>query len=238
MRSKVHGGRHRASANRLTGLLLMGVALFVPGWSRAGAADIEVRDFTIQVDGKNAGEYHMTIHRQDDGTVSMAAQSDVQVKVLLVPVYNYTYRGLEVWKAGRLQHFECSGKENSRTFTVSADAVVNGLQVKANGQEHTIRPDVWTTSYWQLPDARFRNQPLPLMRCDNGQDSTGHLQFIGMEKISVGGQEQSYAHYRVMNIVPHDLWYDGQERLVRHEWTADGHRTVIDMVRATRREGR
>jgi hypothetical protein len=36
--------------------------------------------------------------------------------------------------------------------------------------------------------------------------------------ITVAGQEQACIHYRVMNTVPYDLWYDGQERMVRHEW--------------------
>jgi len=211
-------------------LLLVGGALLLPVAGRAVAADVETRAFAIQVDGKQAGNYNMTINRKDDGAVSLAAQSDVHVSVLLVNVYTYSYRGLEVWKDGRLQHFESSGKENGKPFVVSADATAAGLTVKANGKEHAARADVWTTSFWQLPGAQYRNQAVPLLGCDTGQESTGRLNYIGVEKIKVMGQEQTCAHYRVLRDVPYEMWYDGQERLVRQEWVSNGHRSVLELV--------
>jgi len=213
--------------------LFVGIGLLLPGTGRAVAADVETRDFTIQVDGKPAGEYHMTIRRQDDGTVSLSAQSEVHVKVLLVNVYNYVYRGEEVWKGGRLQHFESSGKENSKAFTVTADADAAGMRIKANGQEHAARPDVYTTSCWQLPAAQYRNQAVPLLGCDNGQDTIGQLHQVGTEQLKVAGQEQTCVHYRLQRDVPYELWYDGQERLVREEWTSNGHHTVLELVRVS-----
>ena len=96
------------------------------------------------------------------------------------------------------------------------------------------RACIWTTSCWQLPEARLRNGSIPLMGCDNGQETTGQLQYVGTGKITVAGQEQTCAHYRLLNKATHDLWYDGQERLVRHDWVADGHRTVLEMIRITR----
>lgn len=114
--------------------LLVGMGFLLPGVGPALASDVETRDFTVQVDGKAAGEYHMTISRHDDGTVSLLATSEVKVSVLLVNVYTYAYRGQEVWKDGRLQHFESSGKENGKAFAVTADADAAGLHVRANGQ--------------------------------------------------------------------------------------------------------
>jgi hypothetical protein len=229
-------GGHRWYAGHSTLLLvLVGAALMGPGLCRASAADIEVRDFTVQVDGKQAGTYRIMIERKDDGSVTMAAESNVQVKVLLVPVYTYAYRGLEVWKGGRLQHLESSGKENSKTFAVNVDAISNGLRVKAQGQDHMARPDVWTTSCWQLPESQRRNQAIPLLGCDDGKELNGHLQQVGTDKITVGGQEQSCSHYRVMKTVPHELWFDGRERLVRDEWVSDGHRTVVELIRVEHR---
>ena len=133
----------------------MWFGLLLPGLSAARAADNEVRDFDIQVDGKHAGDYHMTIRNLGGGTVTLAAQSDVKVTVLLVPVYTYSYQGLEVWKDGRLQHFESTGKENGKSFGIVANPGGSGMRIQANGRVYTTRPDVWTTSCWQLPDARW-----------------------------------------------------------------------------------
>jgi len=159
--------------------LLAATALLAPGSQRARASDIEGRDFTITVDGKQAGDYHMTIRGQDDGTVTLSAQSDVRVTILAVPVYTYSYRGQEVWKNGRLLQFHSSGDEKGKAFDVSAVADGAGLRVTANGQEHRTRPDVWTTSCWQLPPAQYRNADVALLGCDTGADVNGRLSTSG-----------------------------------------------------------
>ncbi|HVS36850.1 MAG TPA: DUF6134 family protein [Gemmataceae bacterium] len=210
--------------------LLLAGSIVLSGAGRVAAADAQARDFSIQVDGKPAGDYHMTIRRQDDGTTSLSAQSDVKVAVLLVTAYTYSYRGQEVWKDGRLQHFESTGKENGKPFAVTADADEKGLRVKADGKEFVLRPDAWTTSCWHLPDDRLRNQDIALMGCDNGQSSTGRMQYVGQERVQVAGQEQECAHYRLMRDVPYELWYDDQDCLVREEWASNGHRTVLGLV--------
>ncbi len=216
----------RPSTGRWAALLLLaGASVLAP--AGVAAAEPEVRNFTVLVDGKPAGAYRMTITRQGDGSVVMAAQSDVQVKVLLVTAYSYSYRGQEVWKDGLLQRFECTGKEKGKPFAVTAQAEAAGLRVRANGVEHTTRPDLWTTSCWQLPDARFRNQAIPLMGCDSGKDVAGHLQYVGAEKVAIAGRELNCAHYRVTQDVPHEVWYDDSGRLVRHEWVSSGHRTQL-----------
>jgi hypothetical protein len=207
--------------------LLLAGSILAPGSSPATAAEQEVRAFDVVVDGKRAGEYHLTITRRDDGTLTVDARSDVQVKVLLVTAYSYSYLGQEVWKAGRLQQFACTGKENGKPFTISARADGAALRVRANGQEHAARPDVWTTSCWQLPAREFRNQVVPLLGCDSGKETAGRLDYVGSERINVAGTELSCAHYRVMKDVAHELWYDGAERLVRDEWVSGGHRTQV-----------
>ena len=99
--------------------LLVGLALLAPAW--AAAADIETRDFHITVDGKSGGDVHMTIHRQDDGTVSMQCDTDILLSYLGgLKKYVYTYRGKEVWKAGRLQRLDSTCNDDGKRYVVSA----------------------------------------------------------------------------------------------------------------------
>jgi hypothetical protein len=222
------GGRRQTPA---LGLLVVGLAVLITGTSRAAAADTEVRDFNVLVDGSRAGDYHVTIQRGDDGTLTMSLTSEVRVKVLGVTFYSYTYRGREVWKDGRLQRLDSNGQENGKPFTVTAVPAVDGLHVTCNGQAHLARPDVWTMTYWMLPVAAQRNQPLPLLGGHNGQEVGGSLQQIGTDRLTIAGQAQSCAHYRVTGPTPHELWYDAQERIVRQEWVVDGHKTVLELTR-------
>src|SRR5689334_13342041 len=60
------GRRVRAS------LWMLLVGWILPGLSTpVRAAEVETRDFSVSVDGKHAGDAHMTIYRQEDGTLTM-----------------------------------------------------------------------------------------------------------------------------------------------------------------------
>ncbi len=215
----------------LAAALVVGVGLLAGGASRSAAADTETRDFTVLVDDKPAGTYHMVIQRQDDGTVVMTNVSEVRVKVVGISFYSYTYRGRETWKDGRLLRLDSNGQENSKTFVVSAVPEAGGLRVTHNGQAHPAHAEVWTMTYWQLPPAPQRDGPLWLLGCDNGQEVAGRLQYLGTAPVPVAGQEQTCTHYRVTGSTPHELWYDTQERMVRQEWVMDGHRTALQLTR-------
>src|SRR5581483_10819714 len=94
-----------------------------------------------------------------------------------------------------------------------------------------IRPDVWTTSYWKLADARFHNKTVPILDADSGKESTAQLQYVGTEQINIGSQPENCYHFRVVGSGnPIDLWYDRYHRLVRQDFVEQGHRTIIQLV--------
>src|SRR4051794_2568449 len=105
-------GRCRGGPVRRWGGGLAG-ALLALGGAEARAADIETRDFAVFVSGKPAGEVHMTIHRQDDGSIAMRCDTDIKVN-LVVGSYKYIYRGMEVWKDRRLVRFESNTDDNGK----------------------------------------------------------------------------------------------------------------------------
>jgi hypothetical protein len=200
--------------------------------ARAGAGEVETRDFTVYVDSKKAGDVHMTINRQDDGATSVSCDTDVRVGAIIT-LYRYSYRGMEQWKDGRLQRFESKSNDNGKKFTVTASATGDGLRVRVNDVEHTAPAEVCLTSYWAQPDAKLANQTIPLLDADTGRDLQAKVEFVGPEKY--GAEGQTVQHVRLTGKgVAMDLWFDDAKRLVRQEWTEDGHRTVVDLNRVRR----
>jgi hypothetical protein len=199
--------------------------------SRAG--DIETRDFAVLVSGKQSGEVHMTIHKQDNGSIQMRCDTDIKVP-LLIGSYKYVYRGLEVWKDKRLIRLDSNTDDNGKRFIVSAVAEAGGLRLKVNNHERTIKSEVWLTSYWCLPDPKLRGEVIPIIDADTGNDLSGKLQFVANEKRRVAGQETTLNHYKLTGRVNVDLWYDGSERLVRQEWLEQGHKAMIELLRVRR----
>ncbi len=217
------------------GVALLTLTLLSLAGARAPAfaAEIETRDFAVLVAGKPAGEVHMTIHRQDNGLIEMRCDTDIKVHQL-IGNYKYIYRGREVWKDHRLVRLDSNTDDNGKRFLVSAVAEADGLHVKVNNVEKMAKADVWLTSYWCLPDPKLRNSTLAILDADSGRDLEGKLQYVATEKRRVAGQEVPLNHYRLTGKVQVELWYDGSDRLVRQEWTEQGHKTALELSRIRR----
>ncbi|MHB1426301.1 MAG: DUF6134 family protein [Gemmataceae bacterium] len=193
------------------------------------AAESETREFVVKVDGKPSGSANMTIQRQDDGTTLVSCDTNVRVKVL-IKTYVYTCRTRETWKDGRLQQLASQCNDDGKQFQVSATAQADGVHVRVNGREHITKPEVWVSSYWTLPDAKQREQVIPVLDADNGRDMQGRLQFIGTTQITVAGQAQNVQHYRFNGPNRIELYYDAAQRLVRQEWVEEGHPTALELA--------
>jgi hypothetical protein len=193
------------------------------------AAETEVRVFNVSVDGKDAGKYTMTITKQDDGSVTVACDAHVKVKVLGVTAYHYDYTGTEVWKDGRLVSLKSGCDDDGKRHSVSAVAGERGLRVTVDGREKVVRGDVYLTSACLLPGPKMRDGAIPLMEADDGKEIDGKMQSVSSGTMNVAGQAVTVTRYRLTSLVPHDVWYDGSDRLVRQEWTEDGHKTVLEL---------
>ena len=197
------------------------------------AEGVETRDFATYIDGAPVGNYRMTITRKDDGSITMTGDANIKVTKLGITGYRYTYKGTEVWSGGRLVSFESKTDDDGTKYTVRATAEKNGIRLTVNGNERMVGSDIWITSYWQLPDARRRNKSIPLLDADEGKTLTGAIREVGIEQITVAGQNCNCAHYRITGPNTVEAWYDGQDRLVRQEWDEKGHkvRMVLTSVK-------
>jgi hypothetical protein len=207
-------------------LLLITLALCASG---ARASDVETREFRVLVDGKHAGNAQMTIHRADDGTLSMHCDTEINVKVGPFRVYSYKYRGRETWKDGLLVRFQSTCNDDGKHFDVRAEGRSDGLHVVVNNVERIINPGVWLTSYWQEPDKKKYDAVVPLLDADCGKELDARLHFVAADQFAVDGRVEPAKHFELVGKVRVDVWYDGAGRLVRQEWMEEGHRTRLEL---------
>ena len=192
----------------------------------ARATGVEKRTFVILVDGRLAGECRLTYSAGEEGSETRSGSAAVQVRHLLGS-YRYHFDGTEVWKGGRLQRLHSISDDDGKKCTIDAVAGETGLRVQANGQTSTVRADAWPTTYWRMPAAELRGQPLTLLDIDTGRTLAARFKTIGPARLIVFGQAIDCTHYRVTGQTEADLWYDAQERPVRQETVEDGHRTIL-----------
>src|SRR5437660_1693757 len=100
--------------------------LSLGGASLAKAADKEVREFAVTIDGKPAGANIMDISTDKDGRQIMSNRASIKVSYFIAG-YKYTYFGTEIWKDGLLQGFTSTCDDDGKKFKVKAELVKNGL---------------------------------------------------------------------------------------------------------------
>jgi hypothetical protein len=210
------------------------LALFAPT-CQIRADDKEYREFSIFVDGKDAGSSRMTLIQQDDGTSYMSATLDVKFRHLLVIDYAIKIETQEWWKEGRLIGMKTNSIENGKKSEVTIAVDNKQLRMRVNGKESMLKAEVWTNSFWKLADARFHNKPVPIVEVDTGKEFNSELKYMGAEKIPVAGKLQDCYRFLVTAAPgPIDLWYDKYHRLVRQEFTESGHKTIVQLVNVKR----
>lgn len=202
--------------------------------ARASAADTEHRDFSILVDGKEAGLSRLVITVQDDGATVVSATAQIRFTKLLFN-YTLTIESMEWWKEGKLVGLKSTATENSKKTEVVAALKAEQLHLKVNGKEGAVKPDVWTSSFWKLADARYHNKPVPVLETDSGKEYAGQLQYVGAEQLTVMNQLQNCFHFRVTGgPSPVDVWFDRYHRLVRQEFVDSGHKTIVQLISVRR----
>jgi hypothetical protein len=213
------------SVRRLV-LLTVAVVVLAP---LTRAAEVEEREFATLLDGRRVGDYRMKIAQEEDGSISQSSQGQMQL-ALPHGLAHYRYCGTEVWKDGLLVRLDSTSTDDTKQTTVSATAEGPGLRVVVGDKERMVSGPAWSTTYWQLPPADVRTQKLTLLDADNGHDLHGKLEPLGTGQVVIDGQPMSCLRYRLTGSTQVDLWYDAQERLVRQEWSQDGHRVVLELT--------
>ncbi len=217
---------------RLSLACLTAVVLLAGRACPVRADDTEHRDYVIFIDDKEAGQSRITMVLKDDGTTHVAAHAKVKVSFVFWNVFSYQVESSEIWKNGLLVELKSVATEDGKTTKVDVVRTGEQLHLRVNGgNPGTLRSDVWTSSYWKLADARYHNKAVPVLDADTGNEFNGHLDLIGLDVKKIGSKAEDCYHFRVTGIpVPIDLWFDKHHRLVRQEFTEQGHRTVVQLI--------
>jgi hypothetical protein len=198
------------------------------------ANDTEYRDYTVFVDGKDAGMSKITIIQKDDGSSYMAGTVDVRFRHFLVEIA-LKIETQEWWKDGRLIGMDTNTTENAKKTRVLVAVDNNQLVMRVNGQARVLNPDTWTTSFWKLADPRFHNKEIPVLEADSGKEHRCELKYLDTQQLKVAKELQECYHFRVVGGPGQiELWYDRYHRLVRQELTELGHKTIVTLVNVRR----
>jgi hypothetical protein len=218
--------------NRMRSWLIL--AGLLAGTGCAWATDREQREFSVIVNGKEAGHATIDINQQDDGLTYVTARTNIKFQRL---IFNYALavEAAEWWRNGQLVGLKCQATENGKKTDVAISGKGNDLKARVNGEERPIGSEVWTSSFWKLPDAKYHNKQITMFEIDTGKEYQGQLQWIAAEQLTVLGKLEKCFHFRYTGgSSPTDLWFDQYHRLVRQEFTELGQKTIVQIINIRR----
>src|SRR3954447_26151077 len=99
--------------------LLLALSSFTLSAVHAQASDTEQRDYSILVDGREAGSSRVTITIEPNGTAVVVASAQVKINQLVFR-YSFTVDAVEQWKDGKLSGLKATSVDNGKRIEVAA----------------------------------------------------------------------------------------------------------------------
>lgn len=171
--------------------------------------------FTVLRDGDKVGFYNLAFH-QEAGKLTVAVDTNVVVKIVIVPVYRFEQHGQEVWHDGHLVALSTATNDDGTHHKLKVVADKQGLAVKGDDKALELPPTTIPASLWNPATIGQAD----LMNTLDGHTMTVKVADLGSDTVSVHGKSRTAHHYAVTGDLARELWYDADGTLVQVRFKA------------------
>jgi hypothetical protein len=203
--------------------VLTGTVLFAAVGSAAGPLpSAESMRFAIVRNGQQIGTFAIDINRTGTET-SVAAVTDLTVKVLFVTAYRLQHTENQRWVNGRLVALNSTSDDNGTRHSVSAATKGTGLEVTVDGKASVIDPNVMPENFW---NPQLLTRPA-MLNTQDGQVTPVSVKDGGEEELMINAQPIKTHRYTINSRFSQDVWYDGQAHLVQEKFVASDGSVIM-----------
>lgn len=202
-------------------IVLGGASLALAAPAIARAAPAPPLTFTVMRDGSPIGAHRVAFGR--DGTeLRVEIAIDLEVRMLSIPVYRYTHRSVERWRAGRLIGLDTTTNDDGRRTEVRARAAEGGLAVDGSGGRFVAAPDTKPTSYWHEEMTRRQR----FLDTQNGTLLDVAIRPLGTTRAVIAGHDLDVRGYELTGDLTSRLGYSATGEWVDLRFVARGSQIV------------
>ena len=195
---------------RRTIVFVATVLLSAPALMAAALASAETMRFAIMRNGEQIGTYALEVNRNGAET-SVAAVTDLTVRVVFFTAYRLQHTENERWVGGRLVALSSKCDDNGTRHSVSATAKGSGLEVTVDGRATMVDPNVMVPNFWS---PQLLARPL-MLNTQDGQITPVTVNDGGEEELTINAQVIRTHRYTVNSRYSQEIWFDDQARLVQ-----------------------
>jgi hypothetical protein len=169
-------------------------------------------NFAVTRNGDRIGT--TTVRLQRDGQ-HLAAEiaTQIQVKIASITVYRFEQHETERWLDGKLVGLNAVTDDNGTINRVSAARNGDKLAVNADGKITEIDAAIVPASLW---NAQLVKKTIALNSKDGSIMPISVIDY-GKEQLVLQGRPTTAHHYSIKTNLPHDVWYDDAQRLLKVE---------------------
>ncbi len=181
----------------------------------AFAAPPDELDFAVLRNGEPVGTHVVRFHG-GDGDLQITVDTNVVVKMAMIPVYRFAHHDDEVWHGGHLISLASTTNDDGTRHTLSVTRTDAALAVTGDGNATRLPPDTVPASLWN-PATVGQDR---LLNTLDGHAMAIQVADLGDDTVAVGGAPRPARHYRMAGDLARELWYDASGTLIKVRFKA------------------
>lgn len=198
---------------------LVAAAALCLGAGSALAADTAPRgplSFTVLRDGEAVGTHVLRFQPNPDDSLNVSVDTNVVVKMAMIPVYRFEHHGREVWKDGHLVALSSETNDDGTRHALKVAGDGGGLAVNGDGSASRMPVETLPASLWNNGTVARSS----LMNTLDGHAMAVRIADLGADQINASGRTIPAHHYAMTGDLSRELWYDGSGTLVQVRFKA------------------
>jgi hypothetical protein len=171
---------------------------------------MEPLSFTVIRNGDTVGSHTLRFQPAADG-VTVTIDTNVVVKVAMIPVYRFEHHGQEVWQRDHLLALNSTTNDDGTRHSLKVNGGGGALEVNGDGTASRLPAATIPASLWN----RATIGQGTLLNTLDGRAMNVTITDLGTETVTVSGQSRPARHYAMAGDLNRELWYDDTGTLVR-----------------------
>lgn len=175
----------------------------------------EPLSFSVLRNGEVVGSHSLRFQPQADG-IGVAVDTNVVVKMAMIPVYRFEHHGQEVWRNGQLVALHSTTNDDGTHHVLKVSGGAGGLEVEGDGAVSHLPAAMVPASLWNPATAAQGT----LINTLDGHAMAVRFADLGDDTVTVHGQPRHARHYAMTGDLSRELWYDAAGTLVQVRFKA------------------
>jgi hypothetical protein len=147
---------------------------------------------------------HTVTFEEEGNNLRVRSKSEISIRILGLPLYNFSYSSLETWQHGQLFSIEAETDDDGDKSMMRAQRHNGKLAVSSNTSQYLFPDAIYPTTHW-VAGVIGSTQ---ILNTITGQINTISMQDLGIEEVETDSGNRLARHYAYRGDLEANLWYN------------------------------